>query len=143
MKQNGLEFLKRGLLAASGGPVVLAIVYGILGVTGVIDTLTPGEVCRGILTITALAFIMGGITMVYQMERLPLFSAILIHGAVLYGCYIGVYLLNGWLQSQLVPVLIFTGVFIVGYAVIWLGVYLSIRKKTESLNSQLHRKQVQ
>ena len=32
MKQYCLTFLKRGLLAASGVPLILAMIYGILGV---------------------------------------------------------------------------------------------------------------
>ena len=34
MKQYCLTFLKRGLLAASGGPLILAMIYGILGANG-------------------------------------------------------------------------------------------------------------
>ena len=44
MKKHIVQFLKRGLMAAAGGPVVLAIVYGILGAVGVIETLTPEAV---------------------------------------------------------------------------------------------------
>lgn len=137
MKKFMCEFCKRGLMAAVGGPVVLAIVYGILGATGTVSTLTPGEVTMGILTVTLLAFIVGGISAIYQAERLPLITAILIHGAVLYAAYILIYLINGWLQSQLVPILIFTAVFIVGYALIWLIVYVSTKSGTEQINRKL------
>ena len=83
MKKYAVEFLKRGSMAAAGGPVVLAIVYGILGATGVASSLMPQEVCLGILSITLMAFIAGGITMIYTVEALPLICAILIHGGVL------------------------------------------------------------
>ena len=139
MKQYVLDFCKRGLVAAAGGPVILAIVYGILGACGVIDTLTPGEVCKGILTVTLLAFIAAGISVVYTIERLPLFTAILIHGAVLYADYILIYLLDGWLKQQLVPILIFTGVFIAGYALIWLIIYRSTKIAADDLNRKLKR----
>lgn len=140
MKKHILEFLKRGLMAAAGGPVVLAIVYGILGAVGVAESFTPAEVCTGILTVTLMAFLAAGITVVYRIEQLPLFWAILLHGGVLYADYILIYLLNGFLKRQLLPVLVFTGVFIVGYAVIWLIVYASIKAKTDSLNAQLQKK---
>ena len=57
MKQFIKDFILRGLLAASGGPVILAIIYGIIGQTGAVSTLTPREVCLAILTITLLAFV--------------------------------------------------------------------------------------
>ena len=84
MKKYIPEFMRRGLMAAAGGPVILAIIYGALGAAGVIDVLTPWEVCKGVLSITLLALIAGGITMIYTVERLPLLSAILIHAGVLY-----------------------------------------------------------
>lgn len=137
MKKFWSDFFLRGLVAAAGGPVVLAIIYGILGKTGVVNALPPYQVCMGILTITLLAMVVGGMTAIYQLEQLPLISAILIHGGVLYGVYILVYLINGWLVSQIVPILVFTGIFIAGYAVIWLCIYLYHRKKITAINRKL------
>lgn len=139
MKKFISDFFLRGLLAAAGGPVVLAIVCGILGVTGTVAYLTPAEVCRGILTVTLLAFTVGGMTAIYQLEQLPLATAILLHGGVLYTVYIIIYLINGWLMRQFVPILIFTVVFLVGYALIWAAIYLFTRKKTEHLNCKLQK----
>lgn len=137
MKTFWKEFFLRGLLAASGGPVVLAIIYGILGATGEVTQLDPGTVCFGFLTVTLLAFIIAGMTAIYQMEQLPLPTAILTHGAVLYAAYIIIYLLNGWVKRQLLPILVFTGVFIAGYALIWLIIYCITKSKTEKLNKML------
>lgn len=137
MKKFGKEFLLRGLLACGGGPVVLAIVYGILGATGTVAHFSPNEVCMGILTVTLLAFIVAGMTAIYQLEQLPLISAILIHGAGLYIAYILIYLLNGWLKQQLIPILVFSAVFVAGYAVIWLIIYCFIKTKTQQLNKKL------
>lgn len=138
MKKFAKEFLFRGLLAAAGGPVVLAIVYGILGATGTVSSFSPREVCLGILTVTLLAFIVAGMTAIYQMEQLPLPSAILIHGAGLYMAYILIYLISGWLKHQMIPILVFTAVFIAGYAVIWLIIYSFIKAKTEQINKKLN-----
>lgn len=139
MNNHVKEFCKRGLMAAGGGPVILAIVYGILGKTGAVEYLTPGQVCLGVLTVTVMAFIAAGISVVYQIEKLPLGWAIGIHGLVLYADYILIYLLNGWLKRQLVPVLIFTGVFVAGFAVIWLVIWLSTRKNTAQINKKLNK----
>ena len=137
MKNFWKEFLLRGLICASGGPIVLAIIYGILGVTGSVEALSPNEVCTGILMITLLAFIAAGMTAIYQMEQLPLPIMILLHGGALYSTYILTYLMNGWLQNSLVPILTFTGIFIAGYAVIWLIIYSITKNKTEQINRKL------
>ena len=84
MKTFWKEFCLRGALCAAGGPVVLAIIYGVLGAAGVAEHFSPNEVCLGILSITLLAFIAAGMTAVYQMEQLPLPMAILMHGGALY-----------------------------------------------------------
>ena len=124
----------RGLICANGGPLVLAIIYGILGAAGTAESLAPSEVCMGIITITLLAFIAAGMTAIYQMEQLPLPTMILLHGGGLYIAYILTYLLNGWLLNQLNNILIFTGIFLAGYALIWLIIYCVERYKTEKVN---------
>lgn len=135
MKKFIHEFIRRGLMAAAGGPVVLAIVYGILGATGAADSLTPGEACMGILSVTLMAFIAAGITAVYQVERLPIASAIAIHGGVLYLDYLIMYLLNSWIPKGGIG--FFTVIFIAGYALVWVCIYTSIKIKTERLNRKM------
>lgn len=117
--------------------MVLAIIYGILGATGAVEAFSPSEVCMGILTISLLAFIAAGMTAIYQSEQLPLPIMILLHGGALYIAYILTYLLNGWLQQQLIPILVFTGIFLAGYAFIWLIIYCVTKAKTEALNRKL------
>ena len=135
MKKFIHEFIRRGLMAAAGGPVVLAIVYGILGATGAADSLTPGAACMGILSVTLMAFIAAGITAVYQVERLPIASAIAIHGGVLYLDYLIMYLLNSWIPKGGIG--FFTVIFIAGYALVWACIYTSIKIKTERLNRKM------
>lgn len=137
MKKFCKEFLFRGLLCASGGPVVLAIIYGILGSSGSAEAIPATEVCLGIVTITLLAFIAAGMTAIYQMEQLPLPMMILLHGGGLYIAYIIAYLINGWLQKAFVPILVFTGIFIAGYALVWLVIYFVEKAKANKLNKLL------
>ena len=139
MKKYVLEFVKRGLMAASGGPLILAIIYGVLEATKTVTVLTPGEACMGIVSITVMAFIAAGITMIYQVESLPLPMAILIHGGVLYLDYLMIYLLNSWLPGNAVG--IFTIIFFAGFALVWLVIYLCIRKKTKKLNEKMKARQ--
>ena len=141
MKKFFLEFLRRGLIAAGIGPIALAIVYLILQQTSTVETLSVNQVCIGIFSITALAFIAGGMNAIYQIERLPLMVAILIHGGILYISYLGTYLLNDWLDFGVMPIVVFTAIFVVGYIVIWAIIYSIIKKNTAKLNKMLKQKQ--
>ena len=141
MKKNIMEFLRRGFSACGLGPMILALLYWIMHQRGVLQTLSVHEVCTGILSLSALAFIAGGMNIVYQIERLPLMTAILIHGCVLYGSYLLTYLVNGWLERSILPILVFSAIFVMGYLVIWAIIYAIIRKKTRQLNESLKKKQ--
>lgn len=141
MKENVLEFLRRGLVASSFGPIVLAVFYLILQRNGAVQTLTVNQVCRGIFSLSALAFVAGGMNVIYQIEQLPLMVAILIHGAVLYFSYLVTYLLNGWLEWGVTPILVFSAIFVLGYLVIWAVIYSIIKKRTKKLNEILKNKQ--
>ena len=141
MKKFVLEFVRRGFIATGLGPIVLAIVYLILKQSAAIDTLTVNQVCIGIFSLSALAFIAGGMNAIYQVERLPLLTAILIHGGVLYIGYLGTYLLNDWLDFGVIPIIVFTAIFVAGYIVIWAIIYSIIRRNTAKLNEMLKKKQ--
>ena len=141
MKKQAKEFFRRGITACGLGPIVLAILYMILQSTGDLDTLTVNQVCLGIFSLSALAFIAGGMNVVYQVERLPLMVAILIHGIVLYISYLLTYLVNGWLEWGTLPILVFTGIFVFGYLAIWAVIYSIIRRNTDRINEILKQKQ--
>ena len=141
MKKIVTEFFRRGFTACGLGPMVLVVLYGILWRQCGVLTLTVREVCVGILSLSALAFLAGGMNVVYQIERLPLMVAILIHGSTLYLSYLAVYLLNGWLQSGTAPILVFTGIFIVGYLTIWAIIYAITRRNTAKINELLKNQQ--
>lgn len=141
MKKVALEFLRRGVMSCGVGPIILAVLYLILHHNGVVENVSVKELCVGIFSLSALAFVAGGINALYQLERLPLMAAILIHGSVLYVSYLVTYLVNGWLEWGRVPVLVFTGIFVVGYLVIWAVIYFVIKIKTKNLNKMLKEKQ--
>lgn len=141
MKRYILEFVRRGFIACGFGPIVLAILYLILQRQANLETLTVNQVCLGIFSLSALAFLAGGMNVIYQIERLPLMVAILIHGIVLYSSYLGTYLLNDWLELGTTPILVFSGIFILSYFVIWIVIYAIMKRNTEKLNNLLKNKQ--
>lgn len=141
MRKTALEFVRRGLVAGGFGPVILAVLYIILERSGEIVSLTASQVCTGIFSLYALAFIAGGMNVMYQIERLPLMAAISIHGGVLYIGYLITYLVNGWLELGKAPIMVFTAIFIAGYLAIWAVIYHITRRNTRRLNEMLKQKQ--
>lgn len=141
MKKLAKDFLRRGVAACGIGPVVLAVLYLILQHSGALEILTVNEVCVGIFSLSALAFLAGGMNVIYQIERLPLMVAILIHGGVLYASYLATYLVNDWLEWGIAPVLVFTGIFVIGYLLIWAVIYSVTKRNTDGLNEKLKQNQ--
>ena len=139
MKKFVLEFVRRGLIGWGVGPIVLAIVYLTFNRSANIDSLTVNQVCIGIFSLSALAFIAGGMNAIYQIERLPLMVAVFIHGVVLYVGYLIAYFLNGWLDFGVIPIVVFTAIFVVGYIVIWAIIYCIIKRSTTKLNVILQK----
>jgi len=141
MNKTAKDFLRRGVAACGLGPIVLAVLYLILQHNGAVESLTVNEVCVGIFSLSALAFIAGGMNVIYQIEQLPLMIAILIHGGVLYVSYLGTYLLNDWLEWGTTPILAFTGIFVIGYLLIWVIIYSVTKNRTDRINEVLKQKQ--
>ena len=133
MKKYIADFIRRGTVSCGLGPIIL-------NQWGVLETLSVNQACTGILSLSALAFIAGGMNTLYQIEQLPLMVAILIHGAVLYLSYLATYLINGWLDQGIAPILVFSGIFVVGYLVIWAVIYWIIKKNTDQVNEMMAKK---
>ena len=140
MKRYALEFVRRGLVAMGFGPICLAIVYLILWKCSVVDTVSVEEMTVGILTVALMTFFAGGIGVVYQIERLPLMYAALIHGVTLYLDYATIYLINGWLADGLVSFLAFTVIFVVGFILIWCIVYVITKSNVEKMNRCMEKR---
>ena len=141
MKKLAFEFLRRGFAACGFGPIILAVLYLVVHHQTGLETLTVHQVCTGIFSVSALAFVAGGMNAIYQIEQLPLMAAILIHGGVLYLGYLLTYLVNGWLEWGITPIVVFSGIFVVGYVAIWCVIHAIIRRKTQKLNEILKQKQ--
>jgi hypothetical protein len=139
MKYILKEFCRRGIAACGLGPIALAVIYLVLQHNGVVEVLTVHGVCVGIFSLSALAFVAGGMNVVYQIERLPLMAAISIHGGVLYVSYLLTYLVNDWLDRGTAPILVFTGIFVVGYLLIWAVIYSIIKRNTDRINEAMRK----
>ena len=143
MKKFLSEFMLRGLVACGFGPLVLAVVYMILQRYAGVEALTIRQICAGIFSISALAFLAGGINAIYQVERIPLMVAIAIHGGILYGGYLVTYLVNDWLAWGKLPILVFSAIFLLGYLLIWAIIFGVTKRSTARINKILRQKQQQ
>ena len=141
MRKNVMEFIHRGLVACGFVPLILVILYLIMQHQDILQVLTVNEVCLSIISLSLLAFIAGGMNVIYQVERIPLMLAVLIHGGVLYVSYLATYLVNDWLEWGTMPVMVFTAIFVLGYLAVWAVIYCTTRKKTAQLNEMLKKKQ--
>ena len=135
MKKYVKQFCIRGLMWAWVGPVIMAIVWIALHGAGVITSLTVNQVVLGIFTMTVMAFIAAGISIVYQIETLPKAFAGLIQAAVLYIDYLGFYLINGWIPVS--KIWIFTLIFVGCFTVIWFIIYITVKLKVDKMNKTM------
>ena len=141
MKKYVKQFCIRGLLWAWSGPVIMAIVWMALRRAGVIESLTVNQAVLGIFTMTVMAFIAAGISIVYQIETLPKAFAGLIQAAVLYIDYLGFYLINGWIPVN--KIWIFTLIFVGCFTVIWFIIYITVKLKVDKMNKTMGSRQNQ
>ena len=75
--------------------------------------------------------------MIWEIEKLGLGFAILIHGSVLYICYLAMYLVNNWINNDLTNILIFSAIFVGGYLLTWLVIYIIEKQKAKKLTKAL------
>lgn len=131
------DFFFRGLLFGGFGPIIAGIIYLILHFTLEDLTLTGLQVFTVIVSTYLLAFVHAGASVFNQIESWPLAKSTLCHFGVLYVAYILCYVINSWIPFEPLVLGIFTAIFAVGYAVIWLAVYVSIRVTVKRLNRSL------
>ena len=135
MNKNVKEFIKRGLMSCWGGPVILAIVWLCISKGNIAEEISLYKASVSIISVTVLAFIVAGISIIYQIESLPVTIAGLIQCLVIYLTYLIVYLLNGWInKSIIIP---FTIIFAISFIVIWICIYFAIRKNVNKINDKI------
>lgn len=135
MKTFIKEFIKRGLISCFGGPIILAIVWLFIHNGNIVSQISLYNASISIISVTILAFIVAGISAIYQIESLPLTIAGLIQCLVIYLTYLVVYLLNGWINSTII--IPFTVIFVVSFIVIWICIYFLIRKSVNNINNKI------
>lgn len=131
------EFFHRGLVFGGFGPIILGIIYMIISKVENDFSLSATEVFVAIISIYLLAFVQAGATVFNQIEHWPLPKSLLCHFSTLYCAYISCYLLNTWIPFKKEVILVFTGIFIAAYFVVWGIVVVSVKAVSKKMNKRL------
>ena len=131
------EFLHRGLMFGGFGPIIAAIVLAILGVT--LDNFSIGgtEILLAVVSTYLLAFIHAGASVFNQIEHCSIGKSLACHFGTLYVGYALTYIVNSWIPFEPMVLVIFTAIFAVTYAVIWLTVFFISKSTEKKLNKSL------
>ena len=130
-------FLHRGLIFGGFGPVILGIVFGILGATLEDFSLSGTEVLLGVASTYILAFVHAGASVFNQIESWPIAKSMLFHFLSLYVAYLVCYVANSWIPFEITVILIFTAIFVATYFLIWGIVVLAVKATEKKLNRNL------
>lgn len=133
------SFLQRGLIFGGFGPVITGIIYLILSITIDNFSVSGTEMFTAIISTYLLAFIHAGCSIFNQVEHWPIAKSLFFHFLSLYLAYSVCYLINSWIPFDITVFLIFTGIFVLGYAIVWLIVYLIVKQTERKLNSKLNK----
>ena len=131
------QFFLRGLMFGGFGPIIAGIVYFCISLSIDNFSLSGTAVFIGIISTYILAFIHAGVSVFNQIEEWPIAKSLLLHLGTLYIAYILCYILNSWIPFDPVVLLIFTGIFIAAYLIIWAIVYFSTKAISKKFNSKL------
>ncbi len=131
------EFLKRGFMFAGLGPLVLAIVYLFLGRFINDFSLSGSQAFLSIVSVYILAFVHAGVSVFNQIEYWSIAKSLLCHFASLYAAYSLCYVANSWIPFEPKVLLIFTGIFVAGYFIVWTIVYFSVKASSKRFNQKL------
>ena len=128
------SFLLRGIVFGGFGPLILGIVYLILEFTVDSFSLSGDQVFIAILSIYLLAFVHAGASVFNQIESWPIAKSLFFHLLTLYVAYSLCYIANSWIPFEPIVLLIFTGIFLATYFIVWFTVFLIIKATTKKMN---------
>ena len=121
------------------GPIVGGIVFAILGATIEDFHIEGWQILLAIVSTYLLAFVQAGATVFNQIESWNIGKSLAFHFISIYLAYSIAYVVNTWIPFEPIVLVIFTALFVVTYAVIWLSVFLAIKATEKKLNKSLRK----
>lgn len=131
------SFIFRGAAFGGLGPIILGIVYSVL--EACIDGFSLGgvEVLIAIISTYLIAFVQAGASVFNQIEEWQPMKSVFFHFLSIYAVYALAYVANSWIPFDPGVLLIFTGIFVLVYAVIWLTVYVCVKLASRKMSARL------
>ncbi len=137
MNEYVKKFLFRGLVFGGFGPIITGVVFAILEGTLDVFSINGYQIMLAVISTYLLAFLHAGASVFNQIEGWPLVKSLLCHFSTLYVAYVVTYTVNTWIPFEPIALLIFTGVFVAVYALVWLVVVISVKSTEKILNKRL------
>ena len=131
------EFLRRGLMFGGFGPIIMAIIILCVSKTEGLS-FSGNEIFFAVISTYLLAFIQAGVSVFNQIDEWSILKSTFIHLSSLYLAYLSCYLLNSWIPFEWGVVLVFTMSFVVLYFIVWLIVFITVKKTTQHLNNKIN-----
>ena len=75
--------------------------------------------------------------LLYEIDKWSLAKATIVHYLLIVVCFVGCSLILRWFPAKFVYYAISVGAMTVGFAAIWLGMYLAWKKEVEKMNEEL------
>ena len=139
MKNNYVkQFFIRGVAFAGLGPIIAGFVYWMIDRNLPDFTLTGWQVFLAVVTTYFLAFVQAGSSVYEQIESWSPAKSALIHLGCIYAAYILTYLVNSWIPFKWEVILIFTAIFVLTFALIWIIVFFITKGTARKLNGKLN-----
>lgn len=138
MKEIVKKFIKRGIAFGGFGPIIASIVILIISINDKDLIISPTQFATITLSTYLLGFIHAG-TSVFHQGDISILKAMGLQLLFLYIAYLGSYLINNWIPFDWNVIIIFTLIFVIGYLIIWITIYLIIRYRIKKLNQKLNK----
>ena len=122
------KFILRGLIFGGLGPIVLGIVFIFIFKNNLVS-FSGVKLFFAIISTYIIAFIQAGSSVFKEIEDWSLVKASGVQLLFIYITYTACYLINSWIPFKWSILLIYTLIFVFCYAIIWITVYLIVKKK--------------
>ena len=131
------SFLHRGLIFGGLGPIVTAVIFFFIELSGTDLMLDGTAILITVISTYLLAFIHAGASIFNQIEHWSVGRSLIFHYSTLFVAYSLCYLANSWISFEPMVILIFCLVFALVYFAVWFTVYFSTKAYTRRLNASL------
>ena len=137
-----------GLTACVGITIVISLIVGDGNYYPVVPELTGicGSEMNAVLVQTIVGILygamFGGTSLIWDMENWSLLKQTITHLLVVSITTFPVAYFMHWMEHSILGALSYMGTFLAAYGIIWVSIYLSIRRKLNKINAKVGSKSI-